>query len=40
MQNRKKDAMIASGEVVPDVTFTYAFEDVTDREIVHFRYSY
>lgn len=40
MQNRKKDAMIASGKVVPDVTFTYAFEDGTDRENVHFRYSY
>lgn len=40
MQNRKKDAMIASGEVVPDVTFTHGFEDVTDRENVHFRYSY
>ncbi|KAJ5293419.1 uncharacterized protein N7443_009372 [Penicillium atrosanguineum] len=40
IQNRKKDAMIASGEVVPDVAFTHGFEDITDRENVHFRYSY
>lgn len=40
IQNRKKDSMIASGEVVPDVAFTHGFEDVTDRENVHFRYSY
>ncbi|CAI7597046.1 unnamed protein product [Penicillium pancosmium] len=40
MQNRKRDAKIASGEVVPDVTFTHGFEDITDRENPHFRYSY
>ncbi|KAJ5414626.1 hypothetical protein N7509_001253 [Penicillium cosmopolitanum] len=40
MQNRKRDAKIASGEVVPDITFTHGFEDITDRENPHFRYSY
>ncbi|KAJ5984568.1 hypothetical protein N7481_006667 [Penicillium waksmanii] len=40
MQNRKRDAKIASGEVVPDVSFTHGFEDITDRENPHFRYSY
>lgn len=40
IQNRKKDAMIAAGEVVPDVAFTHGFEDITDRDNVHFRYSY
>ncbi|KAJ5337154.1 uncharacterized protein N7506_005176 [Penicillium brevicompactum] len=40
IQNRKRDAKIASGEVVPDVNFTHAFEDITDRENPHFRYVY
>ncbi|OQE28676.1 hypothetical protein PENSTE_c003G01506 [Penicillium steckii] len=40
VQNRKKDAKIASGEVAPDVDFTHGFEDITDRENPHFRYSY
>lgn len=40
LQNRKRDAKIASGEVVPDVNFTHAFEDITDRENPHFRYIY
>ncbi|KAJ5263815.1 hypothetical protein N7478_011420 [Penicillium angulare] len=39
-QNKKRDAKIASGEVVPDVNFTHAFEDITDRENPHFRYIY
>ncbi|KAJ5765637.1 hypothetical protein N7520_005196 [Penicillium odoratum] len=40
IQNRRRDARIASGEVIPDVNFTHAFEDITDRENPHFRYSY
>lgn len=40
LQNRKRDAKIASGEIVPDVNFTHAFEDITDRENPHFRYIY
>ncbi|KAJ5641507.1 hypothetical protein N7490_005507 [Penicillium lividum] len=40
IQNRRRDAKIASGEVIPDVNFTHAFEDITDRENPHFRYSY
>lgn len=40
IQNRKRDAKIASGEVVPDVSFAHGFEDITDRENPHFRYSY
>ncbi|KAJ5169212.1 uncharacterized protein N7482_004806 [Penicillium canariense] len=40
LQNRRRDAEIASGEVVPDVNFAHGFEDVTDRENPHFRYSY
>ncbi|KAL4922796.1 major facilitator superfamily domain-containing protein [Aspergillus aurantiobrunneus] len=38
--NRKRDARIRTGEVVPDVNYTHAFEDVTDRENPHFRYIY
>lgn len=40
IQNRRRDAKIASGEVVPDVNFTHAFEDITDWKNPHFRYSY
>ncbi|KAJ5736527.1 uncharacterized protein N7483_001652 [Penicillium malachiteum] len=40
VQNRKRDARITSGEIMPDVDFTHAFEDMTDRENPHFRYSY
>lgn len=40
IQNRKRDARVASGEVVADVNFTHAFEDITDRENPHFRYVY
>jgi MFS family permease len=40
VQNRKRNAKIASGEVIPDVNFTHGFEDITDRENPHFRYVY
>ncbi|KAJ5693450.1 hypothetical protein N7462_002873 [Penicillium macrosclerotiorum] len=40
IQNRRRDAKIASGEVLPDVHFTHGFEDITDRENPHFRFSY
>ncbi len=38
--NRKRDNRIRAGEVVPDVNYTHAFEDITDRENPHFRYIY
>lgn len=28
--NKKRDAMVASGEVVDDVDFAHAFEDIAD----------
>ena len=40
LQNYKRDKRIASGEVVADVNYTHAFEDITDRANPHFRYSY
>ncbi|KAJ6076321.1 hypothetical protein N7499_008302 [Penicillium canescens] len=40
VQNRKRDAKIATGEVIPDVNYTHGFEDITDRENPHFRYVY
>lgn len=40
LQNQKRDRMIAPGEVVADVNYSHAFEDVTDRMNPHFRYSY
>ncbi|KAJ5643010.1 uncharacterized protein N7484_005517 [Penicillium longicatenatum] len=40
IQNRRRDAKIASGEIVPDVNFTHAFEDITDWKNPHFRYNY
>ncbi|KAF6807902.1 allantoate permease [Colletotrichum plurivorum] len=39
-QNRSRDAKIASGEAVADTAQTHAFEDITDRENVNFRYDY
>ncbi|KAH9907549.1 major facilitator superfamily transporter [Xylariomycetidae sp. FL2044] len=38
--NKSRDAKVASGEVIADVAFAHAFEDITDRENPHFRYSY
>ncbi|KAH6885220.1 major facilitator superfamily domain-containing protein, partial [Thelonectria olida] len=40
LQNKRRDAQVASGEVVADTNLTHAFEDVTDRKNPHFRYSY
>ncbi|KAL2851525.1 major facilitator superfamily domain-containing protein [Aspergillus pseudoustus] len=40
MLNRMREARIASGDVVPDINYTHAFEDITDRENPHFRYIY
>lgn len=30
-QNRSRDRKVDEGEIAADVTFTYSFEDVTDR---------
>ncbi|OAQ75693.1 allantoate permease [Purpureocillium lilacinum] len=38
--NKRRDAMVASGEVVADVDFAHSFEDITDNQNPHFRYSY
>ncbi|KAK7203701.1 major facilitator superfamily domain-containing protein [Myxozyma melibiosi] len=37
-QNNKKDKMLQTGEALPDVDLTHAFEDLTDRENPNFRY--
>lgn len=39
IQNRKRDARVAAGEVVPAAQLS-GFEDITDRQNPHFRYSY
>ncbi|KAK2053012.1 major facilitator superfamily transporter [Colletotrichum caudatum] len=39
-QNKLRDGKIARGEVVADTTHTHAFEDMTDKEDVNFRYVY
>ncbi|KAL4945702.1 hypothetical protein BDV06DRAFT_219095 [Aspergillus oleicola] len=38
--NSKRDRAVRDGEVVPDVDYTHAFEDVSDRVNPHFRYIY
>ncbi|RTE83231.1 hypothetical protein BHE90_002226 [Fusarium euwallaceae] len=38
--NKKRDAMVASGEIVDDVDFAHAFEDIADNKNPHFRYHY
>ncbi|KAK1977240.1 major facilitator superfamily transporter [Colletotrichum cereale] len=39
-QNKLRDGKIARGEEVADNTHTHAFEDMTDKEDVNFRYVY
>ncbi|KAM5350747.1 hypothetical protein ACJ41O_007252 [Fusarium nematophilum] len=38
--NKSRDAKVASGEVVDDVNFAHAFEDIADNKNPHFRYTY
>ncbi|GKT48938.1 putative transporter [Colletotrichum spaethianum] len=39
-QNKLREGKIARGEAVADATHTHAFEDMTDKEDVNFRYHY
>ncbi|KAK1992340.1 major facilitator superfamily transporter [Colletotrichum falcatum] len=39
-QNKLRDGKVARGEVVADTTHAHAFEDMTDKEDVSFRYVY
>ncbi|KAH8597582.1 MFS transporter [Bisporella sp. PMI_857] len=39
-QNKLKDGKLARGEAVPDIDGVHAFEDITDKENVNFRYQY
>jgi len=40
-QNKKKDALAAAGiQEADDENMTHAFDDLTDRENVNFRYIY
>ncbi|KAF9872037.1 major facilitator superfamily transporter [Colletotrichum karsti] len=39
-QNKSREAKIARGEAVADTAHTHAFEDITDKENVNFRYVY
>lgn len=39
-ENRRKDRLLESGQIKPDVDLKHAFEDLTDMENINFRYAY